>query len=440
MKKRLVSWSIITLVVLLISLIGCAPKPPVKPIKIGVIGPMEFIQGEHHWYGAILAEEEINKAGGVLVEEEKRQIKLIKVDSNEILSISDAKEAMEKAITVDKVDFLIGGFEIMAALEMQDIAMDHKKIWLGCGVAVCEMCRRVGRDYQRYKYWFRLGPVNSLNVGEANLLMVEMVGKTMIEELGIKKLKIAVVAEDAPWVDQFGLLEFLEAQVPSGVEIVGIWRPSPVATDLSSELRAIKEAGANIIFFAAMGPVGISFSKQWNELQIPAALLGINLEPMKKGFWEATQGKGEYTLCWNTMARVEITPRTNPFYDKFVKRFDQYPFITACTYDAIYVLKEAIEKAGTLEPDSIVAELEKIDYPGAYGRIKFTERGFYQAGHEIPHDLIWGPGYATTVGTQWQDGELKCVWPWDWEGITYQGTVKYELPPWVIKYWKGRME
>ena len=35
------------------------------------------------------------------------------------------------------------------------------------------------------------------------------------------------------------------------------------------------------------------------------------------------------------------------------------------------------------------------------------------------------------MGTQWQDGELKCVWPYDWQGITYPGTVKYQLPPWV---------
>lgn len=438
MKKEFAGGLIVGLMILLIGLTACVPPPPIKPIKIGVIGPMEFIHGEHHWCGAILAMEEINEAGGISVEGVRRPIELVKVDSNEILSISDATAAMKKAITVDKVDFVIGGFEIMAALAMQDIAMDYKKIWLGCGVAVSEMCRRVGRDYERYKYWFRLGPVNSLNIGNANILILKMIGDKVKEELGIEKPRVAIMAEEAAWVDQFGLIEFLQNQIPTlGMEIIGVWRPSPIATDVTPELMAIKAAGAHIIFFAAMGPVGIAYGKQWGELQIPAASLGIHLEAMKGGFWEATEGKGNYITYWNTIARVEMTPKTIPFYNKFVRRFGEHPFITACTYDAIYILKEAIEKAGTLEPDSMVLELEKIDYLGAYGRIKFTERGFYQCGREVPHDLSWGPGYATTVGIQWQDGEPKCVWPWEWEGITYKGTVKYKLPPWVVEYWKG---
>ena len=73
---------------------------------------------------------------------------------------------------------------------------------------------------------------------------------------------------------------------------------------------------------------------------------------------------------------------------------------TACTYDGICVLQEVIEKTGTLEPEPLIVELEKIDYRGAFGRIKFTPRGFLQVGDEIPHDLMWGPEYTTTVAIQ----------------------------------------
>jgi branched-chain amino acid transport system substrate-binding protein len=34
-------------------------------IKIGVIGPMNFTQGEGHWNGAVMAAEEINADGGI---------------------------------------------------------------------------------------------------------------------------------------------------------------------------------------------------------------------------------------------------------------------------------------------------------------------------------------------------------------------------------------
>ena len=399
---------------------------------------MEFIHGKHHWYGATLAAEEINKAGGILAGEIRRPIELVKVDSNEILSVSDARAAMERAITVEKVDFIVGGFEIMAALAMQDVAVDHKKIWLGCGVAVSEMCRRVGKDYERYKYWFRAGPVNSFNTGRANICILEMVGNVLREELGIEKPRVAIIAEDAPWVDQFGLLEFCQTYIPAlDMEIVGVWRPSPTATDLTSELRTIEERGAHIIFFNAFGPVGVTYSRQWSELQIPAISTGLHFEAMKLNFPEVTQGKGDYTTYWHSIARVQITAKTIPFYDKFVERFGEYPFITACTYDGICLLKEVIERTGTLDSELVIAELEKIDYFGAFGRIKFTPRGFLQVDDEIPHDLMWGPEYATTVVIQWQDGEPKCVWPRQWEGLTYQGVVEYKLPPCVSEYWKA---
>ena len=36
-----------------------------KKIKIGVIGPMKFAAGKHNWWGAEMAADEINAAGGI---------------------------------------------------------------------------------------------------------------------------------------------------------------------------------------------------------------------------------------------------------------------------------------------------------------------------------------------------------------------------------------
>jgi len=93
---------------------GCGPKVEEKVIKIAVVGPMKFIQGEHHWAGAEMAAEKINKAGGVKVGEEFYTIKLVKVDTDEIVDPDGAVSAVEKAITSDKVDFLVGGFRTEA--------------------------------------------------------------------------------------------------------------------------------------------------------------------------------------------------------------------------------------------------------------------------------------------------------------------------------------
>ncbi|MBN1473297.1 MAG: ABC transporter substrate-binding protein, partial [Syntrophaceae bacterium] len=114
-------------------------------IKIGVIGPMKFVQGIGHWNGAVMAADEINAKGGVKVGGKMMKIKLIQADSNEFLSVTDATNAMERLITKEKVNFVVGGFRTEAVFAMQDIAMAQKVIFIGCGAAHNELCGRVAK-------------------------------------------------------------------------------------------------------------------------------------------------------------------------------------------------------------------------------------------------------------------------------------------------------
>ena len=43
-------------------------------IKIGIIGPMKFVQGIGHWNGATMAADEINAKGGIQVGKKKMKI------------------------------------------------------------------------------------------------------------------------------------------------------------------------------------------------------------------------------------------------------------------------------------------------------------------------------------------------------------------------------
>ncbi|HTY22889.1 MAG TPA: ABC transporter substrate-binding protein [Desulfomonilaceae bacterium] len=397
------------------------------PIKIGVIGPMQFTQGEGHWNGATLAAEEINKAGGISVKGTKRPIELVKVDSNEFLSIPDATNAVELAISRHHVDFLVGGFRTEAVMVMQDIAMDNKKIFMGCGAAHPELCERVTKDYDRYKYWFRVTPVNSKFLVKVDFLLLQMAAEAMSRELNIPKIKVAIVAEKAAWADP--IVGIAQQNLPKmGLEIVGVWRPSPTATDTTSELSAIQRAGAHIIFTTFSSSVGIPFAKQAGELKIPAPLVGINVEAQKDGFWEATGGKGNYSVTVGTYARVKINDTTIPFFNEYLERFKESPNYTAGTHDAIVILKHAIETAGTLDSDKLVPVLEKTDLRLPQGRFVFTK----------DHDVTWGPGFVTEVGTEWQDGKNMCVWPYNWEGVTYEGAVPYKLPDYVIEHYKKK--
>jgi branched-chain amino acid transport system substrate-binding protein len=423
MKKSNVGWSIL-MAVFLVASIGF-PAWGADQIKIGVIGPMQFTQGEGHWNGAVMAADEINAKGGVQVGDKKLLIKVMKEDSNEFVSLPDATNAAELAISRHKVNFLVGGFRTEAVLVMQDIAMDNKTIFIGCGAAHPKLCGRVKEDYDRYKYWFRVTPINSRYLVKVDFVLLGMVAKIMAKELNIPKIKVAIVAEKAVWCDP--IVGIAQKNLPKmGMEVVGVWRPSPVATDVTAELSAIQSSGANIIFTSFSSSVGITFAKQWGELKVPAAAVGINVEAQKDGFWAATGGKGNYTLTINTYARVKITDQTIPFFDEYRKRFKESPNYTAGTYEAVHILADAITKAGSLDPDKIVPELEKTDRNGTAGRLVFTDT----------HDVTWGPKFVTSVGTQWQDGKNMCVWPINWEGITYEGSVPYKIPPWVVEYYK----
>ena len=423
MKKRHVVWSILAAVCLVAS--TYFPVWGADVIKIGVIGPMQFTQGEGHWNGATMAAEEINAKGGVQMGDKKLPIELVKVDSNEFVSLPDATNAVELATSRHKVNFLVGGFRTEAVLVMQDIAMDNKTIFIGCGAAHPKLCGKVKENYDRYKYWFRVTPINSRFLVKVDFILLGMVAKIMATELKIPKLKVAIVAEKAVWCDP--IVGIAQKNLPKmGMEVVGVWRPSPVATDVTAELSAIQSSGAHIIFTSFSSSVGITFAKQWGELKIPAAAVGINVEAQKDGFWAATGGKGNYTLTINTYARVKITDKTIDFFDTYRKKFKEAPNYTAGTYDAVKILAEAITKAGSLDPDKLVPVIEKTDRTGASGRIVFDQT----------HDITWGPGYVTSVGTQWQNGKNMCVWPLNWQSITYEGAVPYQLPPWVVSHYK----
>jgi branched-chain amino acid transport system substrate-binding protein len=127
-----------------------------------------------------------------------------------------------------------------------------------------------------------------------------------------------------------------------------------------------------------------------------------------------------------------ITPKTMPFWDAYVKKFNDFPGYDSSTYDAVYLLKGAVERAGTIDADAIVPEMEKTDYVGAFGRIIYFPKD-----HQWPHDVKFGPGFDTWVVSQWLGPEkLAVVWPYGWQGVTYKGSQKYQLPPWVVDYWK----
>ncbi|MGD0353447.1 MAG: ABC transporter substrate-binding protein [Dehalococcoidia bacterium] len=434
------------LLLVAIVLPACKPGPAVTGpvIKIGVIGPMQYIQGEHHWWGAEMARDEINAAGGVKVlpDQPPYMVELIKADSNEINSITDASAAMEKLITVDKAQFVVGGFRTEAVFPMQEVAMDNKIIFMNCGAATLALQTPVLTNYDRYKYYFRVTPFQSGYLVQNVLMSMSMAEKIIKEDTGIQRpLNAAVFTEGAQWAD--AITSIMQSLIPTklGMKVVGTWRPSPTATDCNAEMAAIQAANTDIIGEVISGPLGVPYARSWGELKVPAASVGINVESQAFTFWEATQHFGNLETGLVTLAEnTAVTPKTVPFYNAFVAKTGQPPIYTgAGTYDAVYTLAEAITRAGTLDSDAVVAELEKTDRVGAGARLVFT--GIDDPSKD-PHDVTYGPGFSTGIAGQWQDGKLVGVWPNPnyvgyvpndaWKTVSYEGMVKWIPRPELI--------
>jgi len=371
-----------------------------QSIKIAVVGPMAFVQGENAWAGAEMARDEINKAGGISVAGKKQKIELVRIDSNEIQSVPDATNAMERAITREKADFVIGGFRSEAVLAMQEVAMDYKKIFLGCGAADAKLAANVEKNYDRYKYWFRVSPLSSPDLGKTLFAVLGTIAGDVRANLKTETPKVAILAEKVIWTE--AIVKAAQANLPKmKMEVVGLWQPSPTATDLTAELAAIDRAGADMVFTALSGPVGIVIARQMAERKMHAVAFGINVEAQKDGFWDATAGKGNYVATLDTFGEVEVTPKMIPFVRAFKERFHKSPTYNAATYDAIDLLKNAIEKAGTTDANKLVPILEQVQSVGTAGSLEFTKT----------HDPVWGIGKTSGIAVQWQNGKKVPFWP-----------------------------
>jgi branched-chain amino acid transport system substrate-binding protein len=371
-----------------------------QTIKIAILGPMAFVQGEHHWYGAEMARDEINKAGGIDVGGKRMRIELVRADTNEIQSVPDATNAVERVITRDKVDFLIGGFRSEAVLAMQEVAMDYKKIFLGVGAAHSKLGANVEQNYERYKYWFRVSPTKDVDLARTLFAVLGSIGEQIRADLKTDTPKVAILAEKAVWTE--AIVAAAQKNLPGmKMEVVGTWQPSATATDVTAELSAIDRSGAQIVFTALSGPVGISVGRQMGERGMKAVAWGINVEGQKEEFWQAAAGKAQFVSTLDTYAEVEMTPKTVGFVRAYKERYKKPPTYTAATYDAIYLLKSAIEQQKTTSADKLVPALEKMEHVGSGAILTFDKR----------HDPVWGVGTTAGIAVQWQDGKKVPFWP-----------------------------
>lgn len=209
-----------------------------------------------------------------------------------------------------------------------------------------------------------------------------------------------------------------------GWKIVGHEVYPTGTTDFSVGLSKAKDGKAQyLIPWFDMPEVSI-LMKQWYDMKVPALPIGYIHALKDEPTWKATDGKVAYSVVLYAKAG-SVATRAIPLTEKFVpahkKKYGVEPRSewASTSYMVAYILKDAIERAKSLEPDLIIPALEKTDLMGTYGRIKFDPKNHQIIENGDPKET------AVDMWAQWMDGKRVTVFP---DKIATKGL---ELPPWM---------
>ncbi len=400
----------------------CGPAAAQKPIVLGAPLSTAYLYGWDAERGIRLAVDEINAAGGVAVGEKNRPFAVEVIDTRDLepgVPVSEALMAVERLILNKGADFIVGGpNRSEAALAAMSLLSKHKKVSIvTSGVLTPKYHKTVEANYDKFKYCFRIH-------GEAVNLIGEIIANfsDLKEKYGLTK--VFIMAQDVSHAR--GAAEVMGKVAGSkGFEVTGTEIYPTGATDFSMGLLKARSSGSQIINIWMDMPESAILLKQWYDLKIPALPFGSTLAAAEQpGFWDATEGKGEYTLC-NVVnagnAPSDATPWTMKFYNAYTEKWGVEPegLGASSSYMAVYALKDAIERAGTIDSDKVVTALENINILGVYGRIRFDPKT-----HQVIPATDPQEGAVGSI-LQWQDGKRVVVYP---KSIA-KGDIL--LPPWM---------
>lgn len=393
------------------------------PILIGVPTSITALEGKESLMAVQMAVDEINSKGGVKVGATSRPIKLETIDLRDFspgVPVQEALLGIEKLITDKKVTaIVVGPFRSEALLAGMDLLAKYKVPMLGTIAMTPKSEEKLKSDPEKFKYCFRVC-LNSKHLVGYLVQSLEFMKK----EFGFNKMY--AMHQDVLWAKATAEGTLNVAAEKFKWENLGSEVYPTGSSDFSAGLIKAKSKGAQVIVpVFDMAQSGILL-KQWRAMKIPAMMSGF-ISPMAgPGAWKTFEGKIAGLLNANfelgSAISVEKYEPAKTFYDNYLKKYGvpmEAGHGPAPSYDSVYILAEAIERAGTLDPDKVVDELKKTDRQGVIGRIKFDD------GNQV----IYGNDPKQTAAgcvSQWVEGGKRV--------IVFPETVadgKIKLPDWV---------
>jgi branched-chain amino acid transport system substrate-binding protein len=303
-----------------------------------------FGQTSHH--GVVLAIEEINAAGGVL----GKKLELVYEDNQ--TKPGESATVVKKLISRDKVVALIGEVSSSRSLEAAPVAQQAKIPMIAPAATNPDVTKKGD-------YIFRVCFIDPFQG--------TVMAKFAQNDLKVKKVAIISSVSNAYSV---GLAKFFrETFTKAGGAIAVEQKYSEGDKDFRAQLTAVKAAGVEAIFVPGYYTESALIVRQARDLGLTMPILGGD-------GWEDEQllkiaGDALNGCYYSTHFSAENNdPAVAAFVGKYKKRWNnEVPgAFSALGHDAIYVLVDAIKRAGDTAGPKLRDALAKTkDVPGASG-------------------------------------------------------------------------
>lgn len=342
----------------------------------------------------------INENGGVQVGDESYQIELLLEDDE-----SDATRAarlVEKLITGDNVDFLLGPYSSGITIPASAQAEKYEVPMIEGGGASATIFTR------GFNYIFGTLP-SAANYFQSVLGMGQTLdpqAKSIALLYADDEFDIAVADGTRELAGEMGYELVIDEEYPSGTQ------------EFSTLLSRVKSESPDMILVAGHAEESLVFVQQAKELKVNAGIMAFTVGPPTPDFREALGQDAEYIYgvpSWTpslNFTDTDVFGSTQDWMKMFQDRFDYEPdYHVASGIADVVVYKAAIEEVGTLDRDAVRDAIANIDVVTVYGPVSFQENGQIGGG---------------TVAVQIQEGKVVAVYP---ESVAEDDPI-FPMPTW----------
>jgi branched-chain amino acid transport system substrate-binding protein len=338
---------------------AAAPAAPQKgQIKIGHVAPLTggiAHLGKDNELGAQLAAKEINAAGGIKLGDMVYEIVIVGEDDK-----ADPKEgtlAAQKIVdsgAVAVVGHLNSGTSIPASKIYSDANMTQ----------ISPSATNPKLTQQGFKTTFRVVANDNQQGGVlANYAADGLKAKTM------------AIIDDRTAYGQ-GLADVVEKVAKEkGIKVVAREFATDKTTDFNAILTKIRATKPDVIMYGGMDATAGPLAKQMKQLGIKSVLLAGD-GVCSPEFIKLAGDAAPVLHCSMAGEAVEKLAKGEEFKAKFKSTWNQdVQVYSPYSYDAVYVIADAIKRAGKADRAAITGAMPATNYPGLTGTIAFDEKG-----------------------------------------------------------------